>query len=141
MCADLEIQGWFLLDHRARYDAYLCPKTFFYFIYLSAVCPGLAATLLSVDFLVLFYRLSPSHRCLRTMMTASYASKTDPSLVSGIEGLRRNPAAIRSTPPPSVVGSSLERASILTQGVGGGGCRQSSLDKQVVSGMIVCCVC
>ena len=86
----------------------------FCFFSLSAVYPRFA-TLLSVEFL--FFRSRLLHYCRRlsTMMPASFASKPDLSLPSGLEGLRRNIAAIGSTPPPPAAGSSLGRASVLSQ--------------------------
>ena len=80
----------------------------------------MAAPFLSSDFLVLRSRLSPSRRRLTTMLPASFASKPNSSPASGMEGLRRKIAAIGSTPPPPVVGSSLWHASVLSQGMGEG---------------------
>ena len=86
----------------------------------SAVCPCLAAPLLSVDFLVFRSRLSPSRRRLATMMPASFALKPDSSTPSGLEGLCRNITPNGSTPPSPAAGSSLGRASVLAQGMGEG---------------------
>ena len=86
----------------------------------SAVCPRLAAPLLSVDFLVFLSHLFPSCRRPATMLPASFASNFDLSTPLGMEGLRRNIAAIRSTPPPPAVGYSLGYASVLVQGMGEG---------------------
>ena len=54
------------------------------------------------------------------MLPASFALKPDPSPPSGLEGLRRNIADIKSTPQPPAAGSSLRRASILEQVMGEG---------------------
>ena len=54
------------------------------------------------------------------MLPAYFASNTESSPASGLEGLRHNIAAIGSTPPPPEAGSSLGRASVLAQGMGEG---------------------
>ena len=54
------------------------------------------------------------------MLPASFASKTDSSPASGLEGLRRNLADIGSTLTPPAAGSYLWRASVLSQGIGEG---------------------
>ena len=91
-----------------------------FFFSSSIVCPCLPTSLLSVDFLVFHFRLSPSLRSLTTMLTACFALKLDSSLESRLEGLCRNIAAIRWTLPPPAAGYSLGRASALAQGVGEG---------------------
>ena len=54
------------------------------------------------------------------MMPTSFALNPDSSPVSGLEGLRRNFAAIGSTLLPPEAGSSLGRAFFLAQGMGKG---------------------
>ena len=54
------------------------------------------------------------------MIPASFASKPDSSPPSGLEGIRRNIADIGLNLPTPAAGSSLERASVLSQGLGEG---------------------
>ena len=54
------------------------------------------------------------------MLPVSFSSKSNSSPLSGMEGLRRNIAAIGSTQPPPAAGSSLGCASILEQVTGEG---------------------
>ena len=51
------------------------------------------------------------------MLHASFAYKSDSSLESGIEGLRRNIAAIGVTLPPTEAGYYLGHASAFSQGM------------------------
>ena len=80
----------------------------------------MAAPFLSVNFLVFRYRIYPSRRRLSAMLPSSFALKPNLPLMSGLEGLCRNIAAIGSTPLPPAAGSSLRRTSVLAQGMGGG---------------------
>ena len=54
------------------------------------------------------------------MLPDSFTSTTKLSPSSGMEGIHRNIAAIRATPTPPSAGSSLGRASALSQVRGGG---------------------
>ena len=54
------------------------------------------------------------------MLPASFASNPNLYPALGLEGLRRNLAAIGSTLPPSAAASSLGSASVLEQGMGEG---------------------
>ena len=51
------------------------------------------------------------------MLPVFFVLKPGSSPLSGMEGLRRNIAAIGSTPLPPTVGSSLGRGSVLAQGM------------------------
>ena len=63
--------------------------------------------------------LLPSlRRRFAIMLPASFASKPDSSLASGMEGLRHNLAAIRANPPTPAAVSSLRCAFALEQGMG-----------------------
>ena len=84
----------------------------------SAACPRLAAPFLSFDFLVLCSRLWTSCLRLAIMLPTSFASKPNSSPQLGMEVLRLNTAAIRSTLPSPEEGSSLGRASVLVLGMG-----------------------
>ena len=108
----------------------------FLFFSSSAVCPRLAASFLSVNFLVFRSCLSPLCRHLSTMLPASFASNPDLSPPSGLEGLRRNIAAIGSTLPPPAAGSSLGHASVLAQGMGEG--LSSKFDGQASGKWVFC---
>ena len=65
-------------------------------------------------------RLPPSCHCLATMLPSSFALEPDSYTALGMEGLRLNLAAIKSTPPPPAARSPLGRAPALAQGMGEG---------------------